>query len=64
MKQIAEVLHWVLGILAVLSLILGVIFKLIGVYNIYTATPLSFLRLASICCLGSMALSLRELVHK
>ena len=46
MKRTAEVLHWVLGILAVLSLIFGMILKLTGIFVVYTATPLSFLRLA------------------
>ena len=58
-----KMLHWILGIAAGLSLVLGVIFKLFGV-TILTAQPSTFLRFTFTCCLASMALSLIDLSGK
>ena len=63
MKQITKVLHWILGISAGLSLILGVIFKLARVVVLYTR-PMSFFKFTAVCCLASIALSMIELSRK
>jgi uncharacterized integral membrane protein len=67
MIYMIKVLHWVLGILAALSLALSVIFKLI--YNfarviVFTTTPRALLLFAATCCLASIALSMIELSCK
>ena len=60
-------LQWVLGIVAALSLVMGVIFKLVysfaGRYVLRT-TPGAFLQFAMVCILASIALSLIEIAYK
>ena len=60
-------LQWVLGIIAALSLVMGVILKLVygfaGRY-VLRATPSAFLRFAMVCILASIALSLIEIAYK
>lgn len=63
MEQMIKVLQWILGIVAGLSLILGVIFKLAHIV-VLTAAPISFLRFTATCCLASIALSMIELSRK
>ena len=58
-----KVLQWVLGVIAALSLALGVIFKLASVV-VLTAAPIAFLRFTATCCLASIALSMIELSSK
>jgi len=63
MNKLMEVLQWILGIVAALSLILGVIFKIAGVV-VLTAHPSSFLWFTVTCCLASIALSMLKISCK
>mgnify|MGYP001121403204 CR=1 FL=1 len=67
MIKVIKILHWILGILAGLSLLVGVIFKLI--YNIsraivFSTTPRACLLFTATCCLASIALSMIEMSCK
>ena len=58
-----KALHWVLGIAAGLSLVLGVVFRLFDVV-IFNMGRLAFLQFTATCSLASMALSLVDLSSK
>lgn len=62
-----RILHWILGIAAGLSLVLGVIFKLIysiGGVVVFSTSPRACLLFTATCCLASIALSMIELSSK
>ena len=51
---------WILFIAAFASIILGVIFKLAGVY-VFGLAPLAYLRFSAVCLLFAIALSLAQM---
>ncbi|MEK7396538.1 MAG: hypothetical protein AAB116_06340 [Candidatus Poribacteria bacterium] len=61
MGNALRITQWILGILAALSLIVGVISKIVYIFaqNLFPATsPMAFLIFTSTCALSSIALSL------
>jgi len=61
MKKAMNITQWILGICAALSLIVGVISKIIYIFtqNTFPGTsPMAFLIFTSTCALSSIALSL------
>ena len=59
-----KLLQWILGIAAGLSLVLGVVFKLVYGFSrtfVFRTTPGAFLQFTITCCLASIALSLIKL---
>jgi flagellar biogenesis protein FliO len=64
MKQAMKITQWILGIAAILSLIVGFIYKIIYVFAqgmIPYTSPMGFLTFAITCSLVSIALSLIKL---
>ena len=61
-----EKLHWILGIGAGLSLVLGMIFKLVFALagRVIPISPGAFLRFTAVCCIASIALSMIEISGK
>jgi len=62
-----KILHWILGISAALSLIIGVIFRIVHIFTgtyILGMAPGSLLIFTITCCLASIALSMIELTCK
>jgi phosphoglycerol transferase MdoB-like AlkP superfamily enzyme len=65
MKQAMKITQWILGIAAVLSLIIGFVYKIIYVFAqglLPYTSPMGFLVFAVACSLVSIALSLIKLV--
>lgn len=61
MKKYMDVTQWVLGVMAALSLIVGVISKIVYVFSLTTfpnTSPMAFLWFTATCALASIALSL------
>jgi hypothetical protein len=64
MKKAMWITQWVLGVAGALSLIVGVIFKLVYVTVpgfIPNSSPMGFLAFTAVCSLASMALSLLKI---
>lgn len=59
-------LHWILGIGAGLSLVLGMVFKLVFALagRVIQVSPGAFLRFTAVCCIASIALSMIEISGK
>ena len=67
MAKVIMVFHWILGIAAGLSLILGVVFKIVYGFSktfVFSVEPVSFLQFTAVCCLASVALSMVDLSRK
>ncbi|MBC8457512.1 MAG: hypothetical protein H8D67_05890 [Deltaproteobacteria bacterium] len=58
-----NVMLWILFILAAISVIVGVVFKAVGVTPLGVA-PISCIRFAAICLLGAIALGVIEISLK
>ena len=64
MKQAMRITQWVLGVAGVLSLLVGVIFKIVYVTIpgfIPNSSPMEFLAFTAVCSLTSIALSLLKI---
>ena len=57
-------LLWIGFILVVVSLIIGVVAKVVPDFRVFGLTPLSYLRFTGVCLLGVIALNLTELSLK
>lgn len=61
MKKYMDVTQWILGVIAALSLIVGIIIKIIYTFTLTTISnirPMDFLCFTATCALASIALSL------
>ena len=64
MKQAMWITQWVLGVAGALSLLVGVIYKIIYTFStsvIPNVSPMGFLAFTAVCSLASIALSLLKI---
>jgi hypothetical protein len=64
MKQAMKITQWVLGVAGALSLLVGVIYKIIYTFTVSAipnASPMGFLAFTAVCSLASIALSLLKI---